>query len=106
MGALPILLRLLDPQELAKYHGKTPTTLDFLGNYNDAVDACSFVTVEGTEPNADMQPAVFVPGTGESKPLDAKFSGARPRSSVSYRNNVLSYDMNRTLGNVFDPRPR
>ena len=36
---LPILLRLLDPQELAKYNGMTPTTLDFLGNYTDAVNA-------------------------------------------------------------------
>ena len=37
---LPVLLRPLDPQELAKYNGMTPTTLDFLGNYTDAIDAC------------------------------------------------------------------
>ena len=44
---LPILLRLLDQQELATYNGMTPTTLDFLGNYTDAVDGCPYVIDEG-----------------------------------------------------------
>jgi hypothetical protein len=34
---LPVLLRLLDPEELAKYDSMTPTTLDFLASYRDAV---------------------------------------------------------------------
>ena len=38
--SLPILMRLLYPQELATYNGMTPTTLDFLGNYSDAIDGC------------------------------------------------------------------
>ena len=33
--ALPILLRLLDPHQLAKSNGMTPTRLDVLGNYTD-----------------------------------------------------------------------
>ena len=43
---LPILLRPLDPQELATYNDMTPTTLDFLGNYADAVYSCPFVIDE------------------------------------------------------------
>jgi hypothetical protein len=38
MDTLPILLRLMDPEELAKYNSMTPTTLDYLANYRDGVD--------------------------------------------------------------------
>ena len=57
---LPILLRLLDPQELAKYNGVTPTTLDFVGNYTDAVDACPYVIDEGDDgaEGRNIRPAV------------------------------------------------
>jgi len=34
---LPLILRLLDPEELAKYECMTPTALDYLANYADAV---------------------------------------------------------------------
>ena len=61
---LPILLKLLDPQELAKYNGMTPTTLDFLGNYADAVYANPFVLDEASnngEPY-NRRPVVYMPG--------------------------------------------
>ena len=35
---LPALLRMMDPEELAKYDCMTPTGLDFLGDYRDGVD--------------------------------------------------------------------
>jgi hypothetical protein len=38
MDTLPILLRMMDPEELAKYNSMTPTTLDYLANYRDGVD--------------------------------------------------------------------
>ncbi|MFM7986181.1 MAG: phage major capsid domain-containing protein, partial [Candidatus Fonsibacter sp.] len=34
---LPLLLRMVDPEELAKYNCMTPTTLDFLADYDDSV---------------------------------------------------------------------
>ena len=34
------------------------------------------------------------------------FDGGRPRSFVAYPSNVLAYAMNRTIGNIYDPRPR
>ena len=34
---LPILLRMLDPEEMKKYNGMTPTALDHHAHYNDAV---------------------------------------------------------------------
>ena len=39
---LPILLRMVDPEEFAKYDSMTPTTLDFLANYEDAVEPMTF----------------------------------------------------------------
>jgi hypothetical protein len=39
---LPLILRLLDPEELAKYECMTPTTLDYLANYSDAVQPMDY----------------------------------------------------------------
>ena len=38
---LPALLRMLDPEELAKYECMTPTGLDFLANYRDGIEVPS-----------------------------------------------------------------
>ena len=34
---LPVMLRLMDPEELARYDDMTPTCLDYLGNYRDGI---------------------------------------------------------------------
>ena len=39
---LPLILRLLDPEELAKYECMTPTALDYLANYSDAVQPMDY----------------------------------------------------------------
>ena len=39
---LPVLLRLLDDEEMATYYDMTPTTLDYLANYADVVDAMPY----------------------------------------------------------------
>ena len=39
---LPLLLRMVDPEELAKYNDMTPTALDHLAHYSDAVDAMDY----------------------------------------------------------------
>ena len=85
----------------------TPTTLDFLGNYTDAVDAFNYVIDAGDDSaEQNLRPVVWVPGPNETLPIADKFEGTRPRLFVSQPSNVLSYDMNRTIGNVYDPRPR
>jgi hypothetical protein len=37
MDTLPVLLRMMDPEELAKYDCMTPTALDHLGWYGDGI---------------------------------------------------------------------
>ncbi|MFM7981108.1 MAG: phage major capsid domain-containing protein, partial [Candidatus Fonsibacter sp.] len=39
---LPIILRMVDPEEFSKYDSMTPTALDFLANYEDAVQEIEF----------------------------------------------------------------
>ena len=41
---LPILLRMVDPEELSKYNSLTPTSLDYLADYNDAVQGIGLAT--------------------------------------------------------------
>ena len=39
---LPLLLRMVDPEEFAKYDSMTPTALDYLADYSDAVNPIAF----------------------------------------------------------------
>ncbi len=59
---LPILLRLVDPEEFAKYDGMTPTTLDYLAHYEDGVSRMPYQMGFGG-PAANLRPVIFVPGT-------------------------------------------
>ena len=47
---LPILLRMYDPETLAKYDSLTPTTLDQLSDYADAVMKLPFTPGFGATP--------------------------------------------------------
>ncbi|MFM7990465.1 MAG: phage major capsid domain-containing protein, partial [Candidatus Fonsibacter sp.] len=40
---LPLLLRMVDPEEFAKYDCMTPTALDYLADYDDALYPMDFV---------------------------------------------------------------
>ena len=39
---LPVLLRMVDPEELSKYNSMTPTALDFLAYYKDGIHPMPF----------------------------------------------------------------
>ena len=94
---LPILLRLLDDDEINTYDDMTPTTLDYLANYADSVDAMPFtIDAIAGEPYA----GVYVQGAAVAEPgviggMAAGAHGTRPTSYISYPGNVLAYDMNR-----------
>ena len=68
----------------------TPTTLDFLANYSDAIDGCPFVIDQAT--NADgtsnRRPIVFMPGATETRAADNLSESTRPRSFISYPSNL------------------
>ena len=52
------LLRLLDPEETAKYDCLTPTSLDYLGNYRDGVQKLPYV-IGAVGADGDTLPAVY-----------------------------------------------
>ena len=106
--SLPLLLRMVDPEEFSKYDSMTPTALDFLANYKDAVKRQEFqIDVTALPAGAAARPVVYLPNNAEVEPaLAASLVGARPYSYTSYTNNVLAYDMNRPAGTAYYHKPR
>ena len=106
---LPILLRLVDPEEFARYDCMTPTALDYLGDYRDGIHKMEYqLDVDGTGGgNTDPRPTIYRPGTTETKPTgsnagnDLGFTATRPVSFLSHNNNVLGYDVNRVAGTAY-----
>ena len=69
---LPLLLRMLDSEEMAKYECMTPTTLDYLSDYRDGVEPLQYyIDVFGDA--GKKRPVIFeVPDDGdEDDPADA-----------------------------------
>ncbi|MFM7977992.1 MAG: phage major capsid domain-containing protein, partial [Candidatus Fonsibacter sp.] len=61
---LPLLLRMVDPEEFAKYDCMTPTALDYLADYSDAVNPMSF----NLQASYGANPNTYVPGDVPDEP--------------------------------------
>ena len=115
---LPLVLRLLDPEELAKYECMTPTTLDFLANYADAVQPMDYQLDVTTDSGNNPRPVLYnvasntqerVPGALDptsAANLSASLTGTRTTNFISSNNTVLSYDRNRLAGSSYYHKPR
>ena len=106
---LPILLRMVDPEEFAKYNSMTPTCLDYLGDYRDGVHAMEFQLDLAGAVGASIRPTVFLPAATNTQPVEGQgvtFFANRPQSYMSHANNVLAYDMNRPAGTAYYHKPR
>ena len=114
---LPLILRLLDPEELAKYECMTPTTLDYLANYSDAVQPMDYQVDLAYDVGTfnNPRPAVFTkPTVDDQEQIQANFGdggvaigrGTRTQTFISNNNNVLSYDRNRLAGTSYYHKPR
>jgi hypothetical protein len=109
---LPLLLRMLDAEEMAKYECMTPTTLDHLSSYRDGVDQLEFY-IDTYGDDTHRRPTMFFPGAAIGNPANAAlftgandFQGTRPRAFNSYPNNVLAYDKHRPAGSSWYHKPR
>ena len=98
---LPLLLRLLDAEEMAKYECMTPTTLDYLGNLRDGVYPLPYGLTQYTWTSA----AAEVETVGSDAPATST-AGTRTQCFYSYPNNTLAYDMNRPGGTAGHHKPR
>ena len=101
---LPVLLRLLDEEEMAKYDCMTPTALDYLADYY--IDEMPFKIDLGTNADAShVRPVIYIPqGHADVVPADNATEGTRPTSYMSYANNVLSHDINRQVFRILPVR--
>ena len=103
---LPVLLRLLDQEELAKYNDMTPTALDHLAHYGDSVDYMSYQIDIASGNGAIRFPAIYNVDAVEAPANITGTVGTRTQSFISYPSNVLGYDMNRSISGTYTPKSR
>ena len=103
MDTLPILLRMVDSEEFAKYDCMTPTALDYLAEYKDGVHRMDFQL----DQNSQGQPCAYMRDAADSQPPAANtFTGTKSTAFVSYPNNSLAFDMNRPAATAYYHKPR
>ena len=103
MDTLPILLRMVDSEEFAKYDCMTPTALDYLAEYKDGVHRMDFQL----DQNSQGQPCAYMRDATDSQPPVANtFTGTKSTAFVSYPNNSLAFDMNRPAATAYYHKPR
>ena len=103
MDTLPILLRMVDSEEFAKYDCMTPTALDYLAEYKDGVHRMDFQL----DQNSQGQPCAYMRDATDSQPPAANtFTGTKSTAFVSYPNNSLAFDMNRPAATAYYHKPR
>ncbi|MFM7987594.1 MAG: hypothetical protein ACKPKO_50595, partial [Candidatus Fonsibacter sp.] len=87
---------MVDPEELAKYDCATPTTLDYLADYDDAVFPTELFLKSADGVNASSHPDMYAVADVDDEPdnTHGQYYGTRQQSWISYPNNVLAYDMN------------
>ena len=103
MDTLPILLRMVDSEEFAKYDCMTPTALDYLAEYKDGVHRMDFQL----DQNNAGQPCAYMRDAADSQPPAGNtFTGTKSTAFVSYPNNSLAFDMNRPAATAYYHKPR
>ena len=100
-----ILLRLHDPDTLANYDGKTPTTCDYLSDYGDGVEALNYV-IDWNGDNTGAGTNIQVFGIGAPTGAATDNYRTREQAFVNHNHNVLGFDSIRTAGSSHFHRPR
>ncbi|MFM7980426.1 MAG: hypothetical protein ACKPKO_14020, partial [Candidatus Fonsibacter sp.] len=95
---------MVGPDEFPKYDCMTPTTLDYLADYDDALHPMDMIIESGTNNYA----LLYTVGDEDNEPsaTEGQTFGRRPQAWISYPNNVLAYDMNRPAGTAYYHKPR
>ena len=102
MDTLPILLRMVDSEEFAKYDSMTPTALDYLADYKDGVHKMEYQL----DANNGAQSCFYAPADADTTPALGTFVGTRTQSYLSHANNILGHDMIRPAGTAYYHKPR
>ena len=103
MDTLPILLRMVDSEEFAKYDCTMPTALDYLAECKDGVRKMGFQL----DRNNVGQPCAYVRGDTDSQPpANTTLTGTTTTAFISYPNNRLAFGMNRPAATAYYHKPR
>ena len=86
--SLPLLLRMVDPEEFSKYDSMTPTALDFLANYEDAIKRNDF-QIDLNANGGVTRPIVLTPDAAEAYPADGMDSTV-PARTATHRTQTTS----------------
>ena len=108
---LPLILRLIDPEEFAQYDSMTPKSVDYLAYYEDAVEEKPFQLdeappAEGLGEREGSWPYIYKPGPSDVEPTGATEFVRRHVGYISHPNNILSNDQSRPAGTAYFHRPR
>ena len=98
-----ILLRMQDPEDLARFDGKTPTGLDYLYDYADGVMMNPYYI--DLQADAATPPNYGLGIYGFHGTVRGGAAGGE-RTFTSFNNNILSYDMNRIANSSHCHKPR
>jgi hypothetical protein len=90
-----ILLRLYDPDTLAKYDGKTPTTCDYLSDYGDGVEALNYV-IDWNGDNTGQEQKFKCLAVGAPTGAATDNYRTREQAFINHNHNVLGFDSIRT----------
>ena len=92
---LPLLLRMCDPETLARYDNLTPTTLDQLSDYADAVVKLPFTLGAGAAAGDAVK--TMLPNATATSASDYA-NGRTYQQYLSFPDNTLGYDQFRIGG--------
>ena len=91
-----------DPEDLEMHDSTTPTTLGYIGNYRDGIDAMAYQILLSNQ-GGNSRPIIV----GAGAPRDAAAIGAASaafglgtQKLVSYPSSVLAYDLNRSAASA------
>ena len=71
---LPLILRMMDSEELAQWSTHTPTTLDYLSQYSQGLGKMEFVIAQtANNDGTSIRPAIFIPAAAEVNPANNAF---------------------------------
>ena len=74
---LPLLLRMVVPEEFAKYDSMTPTALDCLADYDDAVDSMQYAL----EASIGSHPIIYTAADVNQEPDAVAKTTPRPSTN-------------------------
>ena len=102
-----VLLRMQDPEDLARFDDKAPTGLDYLYDYADGVVMNPYyIDLQVDTPAAGTTPATYKLGFRGTAGDTVGGEAAGQPTLTSFNKNILSYDMNRIANSSHCHKPR